>query len=683
MSQSLDIAPGGEQYLPYAQHLMRALKATLVANGQRQGRMHTLTPDGGAFVYLRTQRGGPELSVTQYAPRGQPIEWYDHIKIEAEFLGYIFDPFINRLLTGGDAVPLSSLLNVRDKLPYSGYRFKEIPGLNYAYPMPNRYGSPNGAGLVATYIRRLNSKRGYYLNGDFAEFDGTVIDPSERIKTVFRHTYDEVISGDERTVILGIYGVGSSTLESGVMDMTTGNILTLGAGYGGSFVSSNITTQVSRDGRVAVISAISNAYPAALLKKFRLDINFTGLNQVEVTDITEAAPSVITTTGSSSSERWVNNVVQHVVGATVVSADGDYSDTTTSGFDTTGEVTSPVAFGVNAGGDTVQVSAKERWDIHQSTSNATTWSGSGPLFPTAGTSEYQTDNQNVTINSGDGHHVVITLPGGASASFPISRTNSSEVTTRTSHTTQVHVSGWGAGSTSVTTAGQTYTKNSEVIDGTLKIIYVDPTIPFLVYEHFTDRTIVSQTESGGSSLSYRNIEYGVLSGNEHRILFTDHGAETLQTLPPLAPYNGAAAFPDGTLQASFETSSSNTQTSNPGAAAFRKTPRHIVPIVNGPSFRTDTRYSVAARDAKNWVVNITRFRTVNNVAVNEFRVFTSRLDDAKVRAKFIERLIEATADSPSLATVHNDLVDGNLAPYEIRMMTQRFETTNDGVASYL
>ena len=83
MLEALHIDPGGEGYLPYAQGLLRALKATLNGMKLNSGRRNFITPDGNGSIIVRTRRGRPGAArEVAFSQDSSPDSWYDSIKIE-------------------------------------------------------------------------------------------------------------------------------------------------------------------------------------------------------------------------------------------------------------------------------------------------------------------------------------------------------------------------------------------------------------------------------------------------------------------------------------------------------------------------------------------------------------------------------------------------------------------------
>ena len=116
MFEALDIAPGCEQWLPWAQGLLRKLKAVLNAAGQNIGRREILTPDG-ALVIVRTRRA-PD-SNREYMPPFSPdlwdAGWMDSIRIEAS------DSKVHGFLCYKDGVPRITVDTGHSRASFQAY----------------------------------------------------------------------------------------------------------------------------------------------------------------------------------------------------------------------------------------------------------------------------------------------------------------------------------------------------------------------------------------------------------------------------------------------------------------------------------------------------------------------------------------------------------------------------------
>jgi hypothetical protein len=199
MLEALDVDPGGAVYLPYAQSLLRKLKATLNATGMKFGRKILTTPDGMGLIIVRTRRGPGWLPDSiPFSPELRVDTWLDSIRIEGSCPSYIsglVDRGVHAMQVTGtnpDGSPIYA-----DGL----YRFQ--PATWYADGLKKTRGwwTPgNGKNtLVAVPLRLLPEPPVYSIGGGW-EFQNY---------TQAYHLKPGLYTGKMREVVQYLLGVGS------------------------------------------------------------------------------------------------------------------------------------------------------------------------------------------------------------------------------------------------------------------------------------------------------------------------------------------------------------------------------------------------------------------------------------------------------------------------------------------
>lgn len=201
----------------------------------------------------------------------------------------------------------------------------------------------------------------------------------------------------------------------------------------------------------------------------------------------------------------------------------------------------------------------------------------------------------------------------------------------------------------------------------LNVIYSDPAIPILVYEHVyvtgtstcDDSTWVN-LEFTASVSETTHREVGVLSGAVQRVLFTDHSS--MRTVD--AGTNGPSVpLSSGVIDVPVEGGSTVTTQYNTMTAGFplfidRQPLRRMSAAVAGEGLALPT-YALAVKSADDWILGVTKSGALN--------VYAGSLDEADLKQRVINYLIEAYTKEGSAGSllVAADLTAGNLAPYSI------------------
>ena len=656
MYEALDISPGGEQYLPLAQHFMRRLKEVLQGCGLEQGRKHFATPDGTGSIYLRTRRDSGV--------------WYDYIKIEAGVGGGYITRLNLAAYVGSGYSPLSISI-------YGNKSFKPFLGYNYPLALAPQFPTQN---IVTSGVQTAGTVRGYFSRQKFTPFavgGSTVLG-------AFVHKYTDADGADQKRIL---------TLDNSlqVIDTTTGSVLSVG---GASIPAgwSNTTYTVSADGRALIIEGAVNVDAATPTRTriLRLDVDFQAEQQVTRSALPAEATPQYRTAGS-----WV------FVKSPEPYSSGPFSAQNSSVFSNTSANPYNGVFGLGANGGTRAIVFTDR---QESSGTSTQPLDEFPYNDQPGNVTYAPPNTytwNLKSDVTTKRHVDVALPGGATAAFLLE-----DSTTSTDHweftTDQINYTATGK-----------YTYLGTV--GVLGIIYADATIPILFYEQHktiitlaadapaTDHSGVSRPYqyriAGGLSGSAQFVrEIGVLYGSTHRVLFTETSAPVTSGTASKVGFksvlvSGDYSFFGGESAVALDASSYVYDTTTPGAPLpffkklksvtdFDSDPERSTPMNGNVLFMHDVghfRFSpanepyfwVGVRDKDHWILGVRRLKDIDGNTINDLQLYAGGLDEAKLRQNYLDYLTAAgEAKDPPDATFLATLAAGGFGAYDVGLAGQ-------------
>lgn len=614
MLEALDIAPGGEQYLPFAQWLLRRLKVNLNATGVSQGRKMMTTPDGAGRIIVRTRRDSSVRSAqgALYGFEADPAEWYDNIRIEVD-------------IGGGYICSTSEIPNAKNpfaiKFFGDGGAIKIKPFLGYSYPpspmtqLLDEDGKDKKDFLTAG-LRTAGSARGWFRKQKFTPYTDSG-SPVQR--GAFLHKYTDPDTDEDKTRILVVKDDGK------IYDSEDMSLLT---STGPTFSDpGNVTFQASADGRTVVIESKltpgdpfdTSQPPLRNIRKAEVDFAATPF-QVTLTDLAESGPF-----GSAP--------------GTVEDPPGTF---TTSGSSLLNAVT-----GVKEDGTIVNITIQ-----HDVTTSIT-----DTMVPGA---DHLGDGTTATTQA---HQITVQLPDAVSASFLL--TNSSEFIERhvTDHGMPGVNDGWDV----------TLSVDNSLDNALFKIIYADAAVPILVYELRT----TSGSQAGGAAYSYGTgapgdpvsdpplgdlvpktetyaRKIGVLVGDQHLILAEENAVGTYTNVSgakagfrPAAL--GSIAAADYTRnqgsfkqlrRVDFQFDSTNGTVWYFGALTYGRAERTSTEIALAKK-DMNPAYYIAARDVDNWIVGAFRKYDLDDNVVNRFQIWGGNQDTEDLTDAYFEYLIKA------------------------------------------
>lgn len=640
MYEALDFDEGGAQYLPFAQDLLRRLKEVLHSTGMQAGRKHLTTPDGSGRIYIRTRRGPG-------AP-GSNDEWCDYIKIEAG----VPNGYILQLVGLGASIPNSKAVA---RVPFRGNKtVQPFPGFNSIQlssqlaPGDNIVTAARSTEVNLYGALRKTVFTAFPAQGGAGNFIGA-----------FRHRYVEDGQLKFRTLAVTYNGALVDT-EAGLTLAVSGDAVVGGVGAPNP---DPVTWVANRNGTAVIVEFSLWPENPPTRNAFRLAVDFAADQKVTATKLTDSTPyGTQTNTGAHSK--------------TVTGVGGNWDSVDSHLTRTVRTATYPAIPGVTSEGllsfiTFSEDSATELLDLYdEHRHDATT-----------GLTLYETYLFTETTN------MVVQLPGGISAAFPLAAT----------------VTGW---------SGE-YDDGSVTLDwsrtftvGRFAVLYADPTVPILFYVRH--RTIVNDSGLGsgaaGASVApgtgtvtwVRDV--GVLFGDSHRVLFTESatpvslaggavhtkfGFASAQTLagvfdPYVFPAIGIGSF------APPSSSSSGGVTETPIAtnAGYTKKlkwitdPASNTPLNGGGLFARDVsdltgawanehRYWVSVNDVDDWLFGVMKKRDVDGNTINTLDLYAGNLDEPKLRQHYIDYLLAAAIEQGTDQGLIDALMAGGYGAYSV------------------
>lgn len=662
MYEALDISPGGEQYLPLAQHLMRRLHEVVKQCGLTHGRKHFLIPDGGE-IQLRT--------------RFDSGAWYDYIKIEVGGGGYILQlqlsSFGPEIGPGFSPYRVSMASNVAAFTPFLGYSYP--PGV-----LPQIIGSR----IIASGSLLAPFTRGYFDREKFTPF-GVGGDP---VIGAFRHKYTE--EGIAKSKILSITSAGA------LVDTTTNATLSRsGATFSGA--PSFLSYSVSADGRTALLEKEITFTATPVRQILKLQIDFVGDPQIVATDVAPTAPAegYGQTIGSVAQQRSTS------------SADAfDYDTFGTFSLSSTTAATYPGVFGLGTTGeveaiafiqnDTLTIVGNDTAIDESSSGGDTSIHRTAP--PSNGELDYSVDN---AVLRTDVHLLTVMLPSGRTESFVLRSSRNEETVARSGH------------SGTSPTISKHAIKERTTEETALGILYADAAVPILFYvRHITagtessDHTAAENFALGtvpalGSVL--RSREIGVITEAGKRVLFTEiatpvsysTGGESFSSVkdgfvtfatqafvltaglscPPTA-YSAASGSTDAV------TTNLGYMKQHRAVTDFATDPVVFGPLNQGRLFVHDVSaggfdptkepyYWIAVKDENTWIFGMRRTKDLDGNTINDLQLWSGNLDEIQLRQRYIDHLLAAgrSVDPPD-ETFLNTLLAGGFGAYNVGLAQQ-------------
>ena len=675
--EALDIAPGSEQYLPFAQHLCRRMKEVLKACGLEQGYRHFKTPDGAGTVYIRT--------------RFSAGAWYDYIKIEGGRGFFVFNvfmyPFGARPVTRD--LSLNSA-NARFLLPYGSRAVKFIwdpdnTGVQDTFQLLDRGRND----LVTGYGTRLNpSKTGYYERAVFVADPLWSFGPPLFLsgpEVYFRHSYVEPETGAATSILLAYRSI-SSVSSPPIFTVSDATQLTSNTHGVTSFTGG---FAVSKDGRGFVAGSVGSAKASS---RAHMAIDYAASPQVVVTPILQPAVYGTSTSTHSTSEflNYSLETTSYAAGAELAYRNrGNLSSGSTESYIYAGAIDIPVSYGVDKSGVLVSIVARYSYEgsLLRASDTDTVYAGviPGDTLPgdwSASLIYSSTETKTGTASVAYPRSVAIALPGGVEKEFLLYSDTYADTVSGVAAYSE-HRPGPLYPSTREIlseTGTRTHSRTREYVTGALKIIYADASIPVLICEYMVETSAVTASGSisigsafSGTSTNAQTylIEYWLLVGDTAQLLLTDSSREPVITSGAWDPGDTAPSVGPTELGGTSATSNSTGPVITPNDVTDHTywTPPRTLKALSAVSKDTENRYSVVVRDTENWVISLVRVRNNNGDAINTFEVFASHnMNAAKVRSAFLDKLAEYfAAQGPSYAQYVVDLQSGALSGYEIRL----------------
>ena len=720
MLEALDISPGGEQYLPFAQHLMRRLKVVLMGCRLESGRRHFKTPDGQGTIYLRTRRVrslqekiGLQRGFTipsadpKFAPDDRIDEWYDYIKIEAGVPGgYVFRPFIYlRQTSPSDPLTASSYAgDINFYMPFSKPKVRYEPLLDgeSLRPYAQEYKKP-GAGITPSFPRYIEDRQLRALG--YGYFYGSGI---------FRHHYTDA-QGNKQELLISPLKFGAANMPLHRDD--TGAALT-SSGYAGA--TAMWSYSVTSDGRTAIAHGFSPGTGS-----YKVSIDFAAATQASWQSLSTVFPGTTVSreyipTVTNNSYTW-SGLSYWIVGVDVTAEDGSYSRNTA--VERGVPAWSYTVFGhaaMNAAGGVSTTTTKREYSGQSHTTETSTRSIAGSAVPMPAVGDVTIVSRGVVITSGSGNpyasggeafnafrnnslpwslygaipgsdpsgsalpqKVAVSI-GGATKEFPgndFSFTYNSTIEDTISAPRDYYGGQYGTGGFSSWVGTWTVSISSVATYGGVSVIYCDTLAEVLIYEYIA--AVYTRTETYGNTIDYlgpgsdssgswsdsltRTRTIGMLSSARGDVvLFTEtlpptnnSGASTYMPTPSLTAATEMAARPHGTY--GNGESGSDVSTSSSGAGTFNYTEGGYaggVPrLIARDSGSTRTyTYAVAARDPQNWIASVTRVR---DWAGNFLNPNTFDIYTSRLPAARVKESFLAEL-SAHLRSIGNDTVADNL-----------------------
>lgn len=616
MLEALDIEPGSEQWLPFAQKVLLRLKVALNGMGLNFGRRTYKTPEGGDII-VRTRRGRPRTGEeVAFSQDAHPDSWYDYIKISGSVGGFVVQPQITA--PGLDLEARYALIT------YNNGNFSMFP-----YTDMSRY--PQNRSRVVTSGATPTFAAGAFQGAKFTAFEYPTFNQFE-IVGAFLHTYTPVGATEMSMRLLAVHRYGA------IYDTVTGDALTVG----GDAIAGDLTIPL---GPVDNVHFVSDKRGQNLVMEFydpvnryAVTVDFAAEVQVVAERIVDDTPYGSRITATSHTEGPIASHIEYtwdmqpytVLDVTIV----PFSNLT----QVTAAATYPITYGVNGAGDQVV----NYVDITESESTASSGMASADGF-------FEPLGELVIGNGATNraNTATIRLPNGNSKVFDISRIDSSSASS---------VNPRPAAIGGASAAGS-------AVSGTLSILYSDPAVPVVVYQYAHTDLSYSDSASGAvealegssyailgtrTSTTTTSLEVGVLVGAAQRVLFTDSVA-TQGTVP---------AYVGATLTVGAVGGGGTTPiTTNP----YRKQLRNVTLV--DPADVISNRYSVSIRSPSDWLVSVSKLRDISSNPVKEFAIYAGRINETNLRQAFLDYLAAHASDPATAAAI----AAGNLSSYNIRL----------------
>jgi hypothetical protein len=176
-----------------------------------------------------------------------------------------------------------------------------------------------------------------------------------------------------------------------------------------------------------------------------------------------------------------------------------------------------------------------------------------------------------------------------------------------------------------------------VKNGTLTVIYADPSIPLVVYEYYYTTSVSSGSAVDPASPSFAtNVitsfvdgavqEVGILVGDTQRVLFTNIATDIVGAgSQAVAGYRGA----DTTALEATSHSDETVNLNNPYAPNLK---RSVDGFLGG-------EFSFSAKDAGTWAMSASRSVDMDSNAETAFDMYASSADEATVKQAYVDYLV--------------------------------------------